>query len=256
MARVLLRFYEELNDFLPRDKRKVAFEHDLPGRCSVKDLIESLGVPHTEVDLILVNGESVDFSYIVREGARISVYPMFEALDISPLLRLRPRPLRKLRFAADANLGRLARYLRLLGFDTLSYGAEEDPLVAATAARQKRILLTRDRDLLKRRVITHGYYVRETNPRRQLIEIVARFDLDGSCKPFSRCLKCNRILRPVNKDAIAHRLPRRSREAFDVFLRCPGCGRLYWPGSHYDRMRRLIDDVKSKSRLRRTGESN
>jgi len=114
-----IRFYEELNDFLPLERRKVDFSHEFQRRASIKDLIEALGVPHTEVDLILVNGASVDFSYIVRDGDRISVYPMFEAFDIQTVSRVRPQPLRVIRFVLDVHLGKLARYLRLLGFDTL-----------------------------------------------------------------------------------------------------------------------------------------
>src|SRR3989338_9144205 len=116
MSRAHFRFYEELNDFLPPERRKTTFTREFRNRASVKDMIEALGVPHTEVDLILVNGASVDFSYLVQDGDRISVYPMFESFDIRPLVHLRPRPLREPKFVLDTHLGKLAVYLRLLGF--------------------------------------------------------------------------------------------------------------------------------------------
>ena len=148
MAQVQLRFYEELNDFLAPELRKREFTHDFERRTSVKDMIESFSVPHTEVEMILVNGRSVDFSHIVQDGDRISVYPMFESLDVSPLIRLRPEPLRTPKFVLDTNLGRLARYLRLLGFDCLYENDFEDAAVARISSEQQRTLLTRDRVLL------------------------------------------------------------------------------------------------------------
>jgi len=176
MPAVQLRFYEELNDFLPPHRRKVTFTHALTRRTSVKDLIESFGVPHTEVELILANGRSVDFSYIVQAGDRISVYPMFESLDVSPLLRLREKPLRDPRFVVDANLGQLARYLRLLGFDATYRNSFTDAEVAQISSREKRIVLTRDRALLRHKIITHGYFVRAVKPREQVREILARLE--------------------------------------------------------------------------------
>src|SRR5210317_1037968 len=141
MSRVQLRFYEELNDFLAPALRKLTFSHTFDRRTSVKDMIESFGVPHTEVDIILVNGQSVDFSCIVQDGDHISVYPVFESLDVSPLVRLRPVPLRTPAFVLDSNLGRLARYLRLLGFDCLYRNDYSDAQVAGVAADTNRALL-------------------------------------------------------------------------------------------------------------------
>jgi hypothetical protein len=171
-ASARMRFYEELNDFLPAARRKTGFEHTFRRRASIKDMIESLGVPHTEVELILVNGESVDFSHIVMDGDVISVYPVFESLDIRPLLKLRPEPLRKNRFVLDTHLGRLARYLRLLGFDTLYRNNFHDAELARLSHDQQRTLLTRDRMLLHRSIITHGYFVRTTEPLYQTGEVL------------------------------------------------------------------------------------
>lgn len=241
VGQVELRFYEELNDFLPPQWRKTPFTHALTRRTSVKDLIESFGVPHTEVEVILVNGESVDFSYIVQPGDRISVYPVFESLDIAPLVRLREKPLRESRFVIDANLGRLARYLRLLGFDVIYRNDFTDREVAQIAQREKRIVLTRDRALLQQKIITHGYFVRADKPREQVREILARLDLYGALRPFTRCLRCNGELETVDKQAVLHRLEPKTKKYYDRFRRCENCGQAYWRGSHFNRMEKLCD---------------
>jgi uncharacterized protein with PIN domain len=243
MAQVQLRFYEELNDFLAPALRKVAFAHTFERRTSVKDMIESFGVPHTEVDIILVNSHSVNFDYIVQDGDRISVYPVFETLDVSPLVRLRPKPLRTPAFVLDTNLGRLARYLRLLGFDCLYRNNYDDETVANLAVREHRILLTRDRALLQRKIITHGYFVREVRPRLQVKEVLARFDLYRLVDPFRRCTRCNGELQAVDKQAIEHRLESKTRKYFDSFRRCTACGQIYWQGSHHARSLRLIEEL-------------
>lgn len=238
------RFYEELNDFLPRSRRKRAFAYRCASRATVKQAIEAIGVPHTEVELILVNGESVDFSRLVAEDDRVSVYPQFESLDVTPLLRVRERPLRTPRFIADAHLAALARYLRMLGFDAHLDETLDDGRIAELGAREKRIVLSRDRELLKQRIITHGCYVHATNPRRQLKEIVARLDLLGAMAPFTRCMECNVELADVDKSSVADRLPAGTAGYYDRFSRCPGCGKVYWPGSHHRRMRAIIDGLR------------
>ena len=243
MPAAKFRFYAELNDFLPLERRAVPFTHAFLDRATVKDMIESFGIPHTEVDLILANGESVDFSYIVQDGDLISVYPVFEALDITEVLRVRPQPLRETRFVLDTHLGRLAGYLRMMGFDTLyrnDYGDEE---LARTSHDEHRILLTRDRGLLKRGMVTHGYLVRESAPRRQLAEVLRRFDLLGAARPFVRCLRCNNTLEPVAKERVAERLPPRAAELYREFLLCSGCGRVYWKGGHYRRMLQFVESL-------------
>jgi uncharacterized protein with PIN domain len=243
MARVQLRFYEELNDFLAPTLRKVTFSHKFDRRASVKDMIESFGVPHTEVDIILINGHSVDFSCIVQDGDRISVYPVFESLDISPLVRLRPAPLRSPAFVLDSNLGRLARYLRLLGFDCLYQNDYDDEAVANIADQGQRIVLTRDRALLQRKIITRGYFVRAVRPRPQVKEVLARFDLYRLVDPFNRCIRCNGDLQAVDKQAIEDRLEPKTREYFDSFRQCTACGQIYWQGSHHARSLRLIEEL-------------
>lgn len=243
MSRAYFRFYAELNDLLAPDRRQAEFAHEFRDRASVKDMIESLGVPHTEVDLILANGRSVDFGYPVQDGDRISVYPVFEALDISPVIRLRPRPLREAKFVLDGHLGRLAAYLRLLGFDTLYSNTWPDETLARIAAEQRRILLTRDRGLLKRSIVTRGYCVRDDIPRRQLVEVIRRFDLAASLAPFRRCLRCNGLLAPVEKAEVAANLLPGTLQYYDAFHRCADCGQVYWAGSHYKRMQRFLSQL-------------
>ena len=243
MSRVALRFYAELNDFLRDARKQTRFTVALNRRTSVKDLIESLGVPHTEVEVILANGESVDFSYIVQEQDDLSIYPMFESVDVTPLLRLRDRPLRVPRFVLDCHLGRLARYLRQFGFDTLYRNDYTDDDLAETSASEHRILLTRDRTLLKRSIITHGYFVREFDPRRQLDEVIRRFDLRGQIVPFGRCTRCNGIVEEVEKQAVESELEPKTRLYFDRFWQCTGCRQIYWEGSHVKHMIRLTDEI-------------
>ncbi len=237
------RFYEELNDFLPPARRKVAFAHTWRGPESIKHLIESIGVPHTEVDLILVNGASVDFAYRPRDGDQISVYPVFESIDISSVTHLRPRPLRETQFVLDGHLGRLAAYLRLLGFDTWWQIAADDATLATISHDEHRILLTRDRGLLKRRLVTHGYCVRLDLPREQLREVIERFDLEASRRPFTRCLVCNGQLQPVAGEMLTGQVSPQTLEYYHAFWQCDRCAKVYWQGSHYRRMRRLLDDI-------------
>jgi uncharacterized protein with PIN domain len=239
-AKAQFRFYEELNAFLPRERRKRSFEYRCARAATVKNAIEALGVPHTEVDLILVNGESVDFSYLMHEGDRVSVYPKFESFDITPLLRVREKPLRVPRFVADAHLGGLARLLRMLGFDTLYRNDFRDETVRVLSHREGRIVLTRDRDLLKCRNVTHGCFIHALKAQEQLREVVDRLQLASSARPFTLCLHCNVALAPIPKQAVAERLPPRVAQTYETFSWCEGCDRVYWEGSHWERMRELL----------------
>ena len=243
MVTATFRFYEELNDFLARPLRRRAFSCACARGATAKHMIEVLGVPHTEVELILVNGESVGFNHPLSEGDRIAVYPKFEALDIQPLLRVREHPLRVVRFIADAHLGGLAPLLRLAGFDTLYDNHYPDADIEALAATQQRIVLTRDRELLKRRAITHGCYVRTLRPREQLREVFERLDLAGSAQPFRLCLMCNAPLRRIAKDEVGDRAPDGVLERHKQFVTCDVCRRVFWEGTHWQRMRALMDSV-------------
>jgi uncharacterized protein len=223
-------------------------ERQLVIPATVKDLIEGFGVPHTEVDLILINGVSAGFDRLVYPGDRVSVYPVFESFDISTELRVRPQPLRDPRFVLDVHLGRLAAYLRMLGFDSSYRKDSRDEELAEASATGRRILLTRDRALLMRSQVTHGYWVRQTDSRRQLAEIVERFDLARALRPFTRCMACNARLDEIAKNQAGGLVPRRIEELHEDFRRCPECGRIYWKGSHYRRMERWIRELPAGPR--------
>jgi len=241
MVSATFRFYEELNDFLPRARRKVEFTVPCAQAATTKHMIEALGVPHTEVELILVNGESSGFNRLLCDGDRVAVYPKFETFDVRPLLRVRAAPLRTVRFVADAHLGGLARLLRMAGFDTLYDNNIDDPTVAALSAGEGRIALTRDRDLLKRRGITHGCYVRALKPAQQFAEMFQRLDLASNARPFTLCLACNAPLRAVPKAEVVDRLPLSVRATQDQFLTCDCCHGVFWRGSHWRRMKALLE---------------
>jgi uncharacterized protein with PIN domain len=240
--RAEFRFYEELNDFLPPERRKRTLDYRFDHAPGIKDPIESFGVPHTEVDLIVVNGESVGFDYRLRPGDRVAVYPMFESFDISPLVRLREHPLRHVAFVLDVNLGKLAKRLRMLGFDALYSNAYTDADVADIAAEQRRIVLTRDRRLLFARRISHGYWVRSVRVDEQVEEVLRRFDLRRQIKPFERCLVCNGLMEEVPKSQVLDRLQPKTKLYYEEFYRCSHCGKIYWEGSHVEHMRRWFQD--------------
>ena len=204
-------------------------------------MIEALGVPHTEIDLILVDGTPVDFSHRLRDGEQVGVYPALPALalDAPPL---RP-PARGLRFIADAHLGQLARFLCLLGFDVLYRNDYSDAEVARIAAEQERVVLTRDRDLLIRKEIVYGCYLHALERDGQVLEVMRRFRLAPAVRALSRCLSCNGLLRVVDKEAVAQRVPHHSRQAYERFYECDCCAQVYWEGSHVTRMRLRVEQV-------------
>ncbi len=243
MAKADFRFHAELNDFLPPRQRQVSFTHFFKERASIKDMIEALGVPHPEVDLILVNSESVDFSYIVQDGDRIDVHPISSTVIVTPLVSVRPQALSVPRFVLDVHLGKLASSLRMLGFDTLYRNDYDDEELAEISAVQKRILLTRDKGLLMRSLVTYGYYVRRTNPEQQIVEVLRRFDLFKRVLPLQRCIRCNGLLQPVSKESILDQLPQKTKLEINEFHRCSECGQVYWRGAHYERMQQFIQGV-------------
>jgi uncharacterized protein with PIN domain len=243
------RFYEELNDFLAPQRRGQSFSVPCARAATTKHMIEALGVPHTEVELILVNGESVGFDRLLADGDRVAVYPTFEAFDVTPLLRLREQPLRVSRFVADAHLGGLAHLLRMTGFDTRYDNAYADHEIERLAAAEHRIALTRDRELLKRRGITHGVYVRSLRSPAQLREVFDRLDLARAARPFTRCLHCNERLVAIDKARALPQLPPRVAASFERFSACDGCGRVFWEGSHWRRMQGLIDELLAPRRV-------
>ena len=230
------RFYEELNDFLPGEQRKVSFRHTFCGTPSVKDTIQAIGIPQTAIDLILVDGRSVDFAHRLRGGERVAVYPVFERLDISPVIRLRPRPLRDTRFILDVHLGKLARYLRMLGFDAAYDRDWGDETIIDMSLEQKRIILTRDIGILKQSRVTHSYWLRHHQPLEQLKEVLLSLDLLRQLHPFTRCMDCNGKIQPVDKNEISAHVAPEILGRFETFRQCRDCRKIYWKGSHYDRM--------------------
>jgi len=253
MVTAIFRFYEELNDFLAPERRQREFSVACARAATTKHMIEALGVPHTEVELILVNGESVGFDRPLQDGDRVAVYPRFETLDITPLLRVREWPLRVTRFVADAHLGGLARLLRMAGFDTLYRNDYHDREIADIAIREGRIVLTRDRDLLKLRDITHGCYVHALKPAEQFGEMVDRLDLARSLRPFTLCMACNAPLRAIDKAQMLEKLPPSVQANYERFTICELCGRIFWEGSHWKRMQALLDESLRASTTRSSG---
>ncbi len=238
------RFYGSLNDLLPPDRRGRTLLRRFFAPTPVKDLIESFGVPHTEVELVTLNGEPVDMARRVEAGDRIAVYPHFESLEI--LTEHAVAGLVNgdgpLRFILDVHLGRLAAYLRMLGFDALWNNAATDPELARAAAAEERILVTRDRHLLMRNEVRRGCCIRSTDPHAQLAQVVRRYRLVDAAQPFTRCLVCNGELHAAGDEAIRDKVPPHAAEHHSEFRECGGCGRVFWKGSHYERMMALIRD--------------
>jgi len=241
--RAKFRFYEELNDFLPIDKKKSWFSYDFMGNPTVKDAIESMGVPHTEIDLILVNSKSVTFSHRLQDGDTVSVYPVFESMDISNVTHLREKPLREPKYILDVQLGKLAKYLRMLGFDTLFENNYDDSEIVKIAKAEKRIILTRDVSILKIKAVTHGYWIRSQKPTEQITEVILRFDLYSNIKPLSRCIACNGIIKKTTKESVMNKLQPKTKLYYDEFYQCKSCKKVYWKGSHYYKMKSYIEKI-------------
>jgi uncharacterized protein with PIN domain len=228
MAVARFLFHGTLAAFLPRERRGIAFEYACARAATLKNAIEALGVPHTEAGSVTVNGAPATLQRQVRQGDLVEIHPWEVQREESP------------RFLADAHLGGLARFLRMLGFDTLHDHAYHDPEIVRFASEERRIVLTRDRELLKCREIERGCYVRALKAEAQLREVAARFDLAPRARPFTLCLRCNVALQPVEKRSVLHLLPETVARLQATFFHCRGCGRIYWPGSHYERMRAAL----------------
>ncbi len=238
------RFYAELGDFLSPSQRGQSFRLAVAAHQSIKHVIEALGVPHTEVGLLLVNGEPAELDGRLEEGDRLAVYPA--------LRRLMPQPLKsEPRFAADSHLGRLARYLRFCGFDTLWDNGWDDADLVAVAVDEDRIVLTRDRALLMHKALQSGCYLRDTEPLAQLADVAGRYALDLETGRPGRCLECNASLLPVEKAEVAADLQPGTRAGFDAFWRCAGCGRVFWRGAHWKRMRAAVGACRRVEAKRR-----
>jgi uncharacterized protein with PIN domain len=231
MSTAYFRFHRRLNDFLPREQRGQRIRVGFRGRQSIKHLAESLGVPHPEIGLVEVKGQERPLSAITQDEDQVELYPIPDGCPIEP------------RFLLDNHLGRLAAYLRMLGFDCLYHNEYSDEELAEILGDEERILLTRDRRLLMRNVVTYGYCPRSLDSLEQLTEVIGRFDLTQRLAPFHRCLLCNHPLEAVHKESVLDRLEPLTKLYFDEFQICPNCQQIYWKGSHYDQMERLIQQV-------------
>ena len=241
-------FYHELNDFLPPEQRKQAIHYHFNGHPGIKDPIEVFGVPHTEVDFILVNDQPVGFDYQLQPGDRVAIYPAFTCHNIPALFRLREKTSSNPRFVLDVNLGKLAKRMRLLGFDCLYRNDYRDTDVVNIAVNEQRIVLTRDRRLLYIKRVNHGYWIRAVDAESQVDEVMHRFNLFTLIHPFTRCSICNTLLSPVAKSDIMDRLEPKTRRYYQFFYQCSGCRRIYWQGSHSEKMRQRFADFLSPLR--------
>jgi uncharacterized protein with PIN domain len=249
MTAVTFTFHKNLIALLKKERgSRPSFLHHFEPRASIKDVIESLGVPHPLIGRLLVNGSEVDFNYILLDKDNVRVSPLAPPVNpLSPHL-LRPIPLPWIAFVVDVNVGKLALLLRMLGFDTL-YGNEiRNGKLAEIASSQKRILLTRDISLLKRKIVMHGYLLQNQNPTRQVIEVVRLYDLGSRMRPMTRCMPCNGLLVPVSKEAIMDRLEPLTRKYYHTFHICRNCGKIYWPGSHHEKIMDSIGHIRTCAR--------
>ncbi len=253
MKKVKLRFYGSLRDFLSEEHfagnlpgQSRFFIYEFQGRQTTRDIIEAQGVPHTAVDLILIKGKPVDFSYLVQPGEYLSIYPAWRNLKLSPQDKLIPGLPGEIKFVLDAHLGKLASYLRMLGFDTLYRNDFDDSELARLADETSRILLTRDRGLLMRHQVRLAYFIRSDYPAVQLEEVLERFELLERIPENRRCPVCNRALEKVSKQEILDRLEPLTKKYYQKFSKCPDCNKIYWQGSHYKQLEELLQKIKKK----------
>ena len=247
MTDLTIRFYGQLNQFLPVHLRQCSFDYCVKDHPSVKNVIETLGVPHTEVDLILAGGESVPGSYRVQAGERIAVYPVFSSIDISGETKVRPSPPLDIRFVVDNHLGKLAHLLRMTGFDAIYDPHADDQALADISSGQQRILLTHDRELLHRKNVVHAYYVWSQKPEEQLTEIFRRYQLYGQVRLFKRCIICNSLLVPAEKEWVRTQVPAKVYGTCSTFKVCPSCRRVYWEGSHFENMKAFMERIQKSA---------
>ena len=243
MKTVTVRARGSLRDFLSRAARDQDVSLPYSPRQNAKDAFESAGIPHVEVDLMLVNGVSVTFAHVLSPGDRVEVYPLGHSSEQESLVR--PAPYEP-RFLVDENSARLAAFLRLLGFDATANPAWHDAELADRSARERRILLTRDIGLLKRSVVVHGYFLRSDMTREQLLEVIERYGLWPKRAPFTRCLNCNGALAAVAKESARSLVPDETFAIFEEFFRCEDCGKIYWKGSHYERMESWMKELEDR----------
>jgi uncharacterized protein with PIN domain len=236
-----ITFSDELTPFLRRkNKGKTLVKYCLTRKASVKDIIESLGIPHTDIGQIVAQKKQVNFDFVPDKQQNIKVLPICQPFDVTTPSFLRPRPLKKIRFVVDVNVGKLALLLRILGMDTKYDPGLSDKEIAFLAYREDRIVLSKDIGLLKRKTVIFGRYIRSVHPDDQLKEVIDFFGIKGRFDLFSRCPRCNKTLVPVDKKDILHRLEPKTRKYFSIFKTCIICTRIYWQGSHHDKMKKRL----------------
>lgn len=240
MSVALFRFYEELNDYLPEEKRKVWFEYFFSGAHSIQDAIHTMEIPPDKIDLILMNQHSKGFGYLLQDGDRISVYPVFELFDISGISQLREKPLRNPGFVCDVHLGRLCKYLRMLGLDTLYSNRFTPAEMISLSNQENRIILSRSFQLTRHKEVTHSYWIRSADPLEQIKDLIRKLDLHNLTNPLTRCLNCNHKLIFVEKQKILSRIETRTALYYNEFFSCPDCDQIYWKGSHFENMLEFI----------------
>ncbi len=251
MSKIHLSFYGELvyficlkNRGLNPESNVVSRDYVLSRRASIKDIVESLGVPHTEIGLLALEKKRIGFDYIPSGGEKISICP--HPIPYSFDNYLFPVVPSEIRFVVDVNTGKLARFLRMLGFDCAYNWRWDDYKIAEMAKEERRIVLTRDIDLLKRKDIIWGRFIRSTHPKNQLLEVITFFGLKGPFDIFSRCLECNTLLVPVDKEKVLSRLEPKTKKYYHTFSLCPKCNKIYWRGSHFERMKELLHNIIKK----------
>ncbi|HEV3147298.1 MAG TPA: Mut7-C RNAse domain-containing protein [Chthoniobacterales bacterium] len=252
---IRLNFHGDLAFFLKSKAGNKLVERRLGEKTSVKDVIESCGVPHPEIDLILVNRQPVGFSHLLDREQEIDLYPVQSQSTLFYENRLQVHHLTK--FLADCHLGRLARNLRLLGFDVVydrdaqdrqllaALNIDDPEIIGAREGSWSRALLTSDRRLLMHKIVRHGYCPRSQDPAEQIIEVMRRFDLVPLIAPFTRCLRCNALLEKVEKADVIEKLEPLTRIHYEQFRRCLGCRQIYWPGSHFAKLRARIEGIRA-----------
>lgn len=231
--RIHLTVAPELRLFVPSDRRAAPMTVVTDGTSTLGHVVESVGVPLTEAGQLLVDGAPAPPSHIPREG---------ESVHVSAVVRPQRVPGAPLRFALDVHLGTLARRLRLLGVDA-AYESEDigDPALAKLSAAQRRVLLSRDRGLLRRRELWAGAYVYSDQPDAQLRDVLQRFA--PALAPWTRCTACNGELGPADKDSVREQLQQGTRRSYDVFAQCTKCGHVYWRGAHHARLAAIVDEA-------------
>ncbi len=230
--RAELIFHGDLEDLVDSSKKVVYFKEV----NTVKNIIESTGVPHTEFGKVVLDNMEVEFGLKIEFDCKLQVYPK----DEPRLDELEPK------FISDVHLGILSKYLRFLGFDTLYSNDYSDQEIVAIANDEKRIILTKDRGILKRKLVEDGYLVRSVDSFEQLEEVLRVYALRGKEKLFSRCSVCNGDVVAVDKNYVFEQLDQKTRTYFDEFYSCKRCSKIYWKGSHYTKLLNKIEMILKK----------